>query len=90
MILTDYETPIPEDGEQITDIEAPKVSAEIYAVYDGMSEYKTSWNPLSDTFEEISKDIGYTGGYQIKYTLFDVSKSKIVVLNGLNQSIDEI
>ena len=90
LILTDYETPIPEDGEQITDIEAPKVSAEIYAVYDGMSEYKTSWNPLSDTFEEISKDIGYTGGYQIKYTLFDVSKSKIVVLNGLNQSIDEI
>lgn len=61
MILTDYETPIPEDGEQITDIEAPKVSAEIYAVYDGMSEYKTIVESVSDTFEEISKDIGYTG-----------------------------
>ena len=90
LVMMPYETPVPEEGEEREDKDAPGISAEVYAVYDGMAEYKTSWNPDSDSFEEIAEDIGYTGGYKIKYTLFDQSKSKIVVLKGLNASAKDV
>lgn len=88
LVMTKYQPPVPE--EELPDTEAPSLSAEVYAVYDGMAEYKTSWNPENDDFNEIAEDIGFTGGYKIKYTLFDRSKSKIVVLNGLNTSINNV
>ena len=55
LIMTPYETPVPEEGEEREDKDAPGISAEVYAVYDGMAEYKTSWNPDSDSFEEIAE-----------------------------------
>lgn len=76
--------------EEISDTDAPVVAADVYGVYDGIAEYKTSWSPESEAFEDIVEEIGFTGGYQIKYTLSDQSKSKIVVRNGLNASTNGI
>lgn len=90
LVMKEYEAPIPAEGEEVIDTEAPEVSAEIYGVYDGVAEYKTSWSPDVDTFEEMVEDIGYTGGYKIKYNLLDQSKSKIVVINGLDASTKDI
>lgn len=88
VIFAEPEALVPE--EEIPDTDAPSVAADVYGVYDGIAEYKTSWSPEIDDFDTIAEDIGYTGGYQIKYTLSDQSKSKIVVLNGLNASTDEV
>lgn len=88
VVFAEPEALIPE--EEIPDTDAPVVAADVYGVYDGIAEYKTSWSPDADDFEDVAEYIGYTGGYQIKYTLSDQGKSKIVVLDGLNASIDDI
>lgn len=90
LVMSEYEQPVPEEESTMEDTDAPSVAAEVYAIYDGIAEYKTSWNTESDSFVEVAEKIGYTGGYKIKYTLFDSSRSKIVVLDGADVSIDDI
>ena len=91
LVMTEYKEPIPEEGSAIIeDTEAPSIAADVYGVYDGMAEYKTSWNVDSETFADIAEAVGYIAGYKIKYSLMDSNKSKIVVLDGLNAAVDEV
>lgn len=91
LVMTEYKEPIPEEGSAIIeDTEAPSIAADVYGVYDGMAEYKTSWNVDSETFADIAEAVGYIAGYKIKYSLMDSNKAKIVVLDGLNAAVDEV
>lgn len=91
LVMTEYEEPIPEEESAIAeDTEAPSISADVYGVYDGMAEYKTSWNVDSEDFDDIAEAVGYIAGYKIKYSLVDNSKAKIIVLDGLNAAIDDV
>lgn len=91
LVMTEYEEPIPEEGSVIIeDTEAPSIAADVYGVYDGMAEYKTSWNADSEDFADVAQTIGYIAGYKIKYNLIDSSKAKIVVLDGLNAAVDDV
>ena len=54
LVMTEYEEPIPEEGsEVIEDTEAPSLSADVYGVYDGVAEYKSSWNVDSEDFADV-------------------------------------
>ena len=91
LVMTEYEEPEPDETIfEDNDTEAPAVSADVYAVYENMAEYCSSWNPKNEKFSEIVSHIGLTGGYKINYSLVDNNKSKIVVLKGINSSTDNI
>lgn len=91
LVMTEYEEPIPEEGSEVVeDTEAPSLSADVYGVYDGVAEYKSSWNVDSEDFADVADKVGYIAGYKIKYSLIDSSKAKIVVLDGLNAAVDEV
>lgn len=91
LVMTEYEEPIPEEGsEVIEDTEAPSLSADVYGVYDGVAEYKSSWNVDSEDFADVADKVGYIAGYKIKYNLIDSSKAKIVVLDGVDAAVDEV
>lgn len=91
LVMTEYEEPIPEEGSAIReDTEAPSIAADVYGIYDGMAEYKTSWNVDSETFENVAEAVGFIAGYKIKYSLVDSSKAKIIVLDGLNAAVDDL
>ena len=91
LVMTEYEEPEPDETIfEDNDTEAPAVSADVYAVYENMAEYCSSWNPKNEEFSEIVSHIGLTGGYKINYSLVDNNKSKIVVLKGINSSTDNI
>ena len=91
LVMTEYEEPIPEEGSEIIeDTEAPSIAADVYGVYDGMAEYKTSWDVDNETFANVAEAIGYIAGYKIKYSLIDSSKAKIIVLDGLNAAVDDV
>lgn len=91
LVMTEYEEPQPEEGTTIIeDTEPPSLSADVYGIYDGMAEYKTSWNVDSETFEDVAEAVGFIAGYKIKYSLVDSSKAKIIVLDGLNAATDDL
>lgn len=91
LVMTEYEEPVPEEGfVAAEDTEAPSISADVYGVYEGIAEYKTSWNADSEAFEDVAEAVGYIGGYKIKYSLIDSSRAKIVVLDGINASTDDV
>lgn len=91
LLMTEYEEPVPEEGfVAAEDTEAPSISADVYGIYDGIAEYKTSWNADSEDFADVAEAVGYIAGYKIRYSLLDNSKAKIIVLKGLNASTDDV
>ena len=78
-----YEAPVEEEGAYEKDTTPPEVVAEVYAVYDGLASYFSSWTPSEDAFAELAEKIGYSGGYKISYTISDDSRTKLIVKNGL-------
>lgn len=78
-----YEAPVEEEGAYEKDTTPPEVVAEVYAVYDGLASYFSSWTPSEDAFAGLAEQIGYSGGYKISYTVSDDSQTKLIVKNGL-------
>ena len=52
-----YEAPVEEEGAYEKDTTPPEVVAEVYAVYDGLASYFSSWTPSEDAFAELAEKI---------------------------------